>query len=216
MKFNGANVEVLSNRVEPIFLSMNQSAAVEQARMLHVVPRNEIWTAIPCNGATLNNCIVVYDYVSDAFTIFDGIRPTALTLAGSTLMQRQVIFGDDNGRLYNVGSTLTGDSGQGITCLIRTRNIGDLGYSTEKLWRRLFLDVDVQSGASINPILLSFYANDGTTLAATLAMGQTMFQSRVDYGISAKNLSVEIAFTDAEAAFKLNGYTVAYRFQREV
>jgi hypothetical protein len=215
MKFNGANISQLSDKVEPIFNSMNLTAAKQTACMVHWPERNEVWTSIPVNGATLNNCTVVYDYHVGAFTKFEGFSPNAMTLARATFSTNRIFFGDFNGRLHNFDESLLGDNGQGMTCLLKTRSFGEMGFSVEKLWRRLYLDTTVVS-ASFSPINLEFFVSNGTSLALTRTMGQTVFQSRIDFGLSSKSMLFQLTHNSNFANLRLNGFTIEYRFQRAV
>lgn len=215
MKFNGANISELSARVEPIFSQMNLTAAKNTACMVHWPERNEVWTAIPVNGATTNNCVIVYDYHVDAFTKFEGFQPKAMTLGRATFSTNRVFFGDFNGRLHNFDDSLLGDNGQGMTCLFKSKSFGEMGYSVEKVWRRLFLDTTVVS-ASYSPINIEFFVSNGTSLALTRTMGQTIFQSRIDFGLSSKSMLFQLTHNSNASSLRLNGFTIEYRFQRAV
>ena len=215
MKFNGANIDTFSNRIEPIFSNMNLPAAKTNACMVHWPERNEIWCAIPCNGATLNNCVVVYDYRVDSFTKYEGFSPLCMTSARATFSTNRVFFGDYNGRVHNFDNSLFGDNGTGMTCLIKTKSFGELGFSVEKLWRRLYLDTSVVA-ASYSPINIDFYVDNGTSLALSRTMGQTMFQSRIDFGLSSKSMLFLLSHNSNYSSFSLNGFTIEYRFQRAV
>lgn len=216
VEFNGANVAIVSDRIEHIFNRMNLSAAATFAIMQHVGRRNEVWTAIPCDGATFNNCIIVYDYQVQAFTVFDGLSPSALTVSRATFSQYFPFFGDYSGRVHNFGESLYSDNGVGMTALFQTRNYnGEMGFSVQKLWRRLFLDTN-QQASSTQTINIDFYVNDGTSMALTRSMGETLFQSRIDFGLSAKSLSFVLSNVSNDSPLKINGFTIEYRFQRAV
>lgn len=215
MKFNGANIDELSAKVEPVFSAMNLTAAKNVACMVHWPERNEVWTAIPVNGATLNNCVVVYDYHVGAFTKFEGFNPKALTLGRATFATNRVFFGDFNGRLHNFDDSLLGDNGNGMTCLFKSKSFGEMGYSVEKLWRRLYLDTTALA-ASYSPISIDFFVSNGTSLALTRTMGQTVFQSRIDFGLSSKSMLFQLTHNSNISSLKLNGFTIEYRFQRAV
>ena len=64
---------------------MNVDAAIENACGIYNRQANELWFAIPCNGATINNCIVVYDTIVKSWTKYDGIFPSSLTYARGRL-----------------------------------------------------------------------------------------------------------------------------------
>jgi len=73
VEYNGANIRVISNPIESVFLGMNLTAAKDNAVAIHNRLSNQAWFAIPCDGSTENNCVIVYDYLLDAWTIFEGV-----------------------------------------------------------------------------------------------------------------------------------------------
>lgn len=215
VEFNGANIGIVSNKVESIFSRMNLAAAATFAQMIHVNRRNEVWTAIPIDGATLNNCVVVYDYIAQAWTTYEGFNPASLAIIKGRFDQFYPFFGNYSGQLHNFKEDLYGDNGTGMTCLFKTRNYGELGYSVEKVFRRLFLDVTQQSG-STEAINFDFYVNDGTSLALTRSMGASTYQSRIDFGLSSKTLQFICTNVSNISPLRINGFTLEYRFQRAV
>lgn len=215
VSFNGANIGMMSNKVDSIFSRMNLAAAATFAQMIHINRRNEVWTAIPIDGATLNNCVVVYDYVVDAWSTYLGFNPASLAIMKAGFDQYYPFFGNYMGQLHNFKENLYGDNGVGMTCSFQTRNYGDLGYSNEKVWRKLYLDVSQQLGSS-EVINFDFYVNDGTSLAISRQLGASIFQSNVEFGLSSKTLQFVCSNVSNVSPLKINGYTIEYRFQRAV
>ena len=215
-QFNGANVEIISTKVEPYFQRMNVQAAVTQAVMIHVKERNEVWTAIPIDGSSVNNLIVVFDYVANAWTTRTCPPGTMTALALLTQGQNKQTpyFGTSTGIIGTFGNSFIGDNGAAFTSLIKSRFIDDLGQSVTKLYRRLFLDATVPQGSTYN-IAVNFYADKGTSAALQTTMTLSSFQNRMEIGIAAKSLSVEFVYNGAQF-LQINGYTLEYRFQRAV
>jgi hypothetical protein len=215
VSFNGANIGMMSNKVDSIFTRMNLAAAATFAQMIHVNRRNEVWTAIPIDGATLNNCVVVYDYVVDAWSTYLGFNPASLAIMKAGFDQYYPFFGNYMGQLHNFKENLYGDNGVGVTCSFQTRNYGDLGYSNEKVWRKLYLDVNQQLGSS-EVINFDFYVNDGTSLAISRQLGASIYQSNVEFGLSSKSLQFVLSNVSNVSPLRINGFTIEYRFQRAV
>lgn len=230
-EFNGANVEVVSNKVESIFSRMNISAAVSQAVMIHVKERNEVWCCVPIDGASQNNIVIVYDYLTNAWTtrqaglnIITAIAPMYLGYN-----KESILFASTDNALHSFGNSYVTDlflfdPGSGYTALsssplqvIKTRFLEDMGNSVTKQFRRLYLDASVPSGASF-VILVNLYADKQTTAALNTTMVlSSSYQNRIDFGIPAKSLSAELIYAVASATsppFILNGFTIEYRFQR--
>lgn len=215
VEYNGANIRIISNRVEPIFLSMNVQAATENACSIHYRQYNEVWFCIPCNGATINNCIVVYDYVADAWTKYEGLNVSSVALARQFLTSQTPFYGGYTGNIFYFGASFFGDNGQAMTCMMKTRYLAPMGQTTEQQFRRFYLNVNPVIGIT-QPITIQLRPNYGETIAATRTMYQAPFQSRIDYGIPARSLSAEIIHSSATLALRVDGFTIESRFQRAV
>lgn len=213
VEYNGANVKIISARVEPIFKTMNVDAAIDNAVAVHNKEDNELWFGIPTNGSTLINTTVVYDYVVDAWTKYEGFNPSSLAIARNRLSSPSPIYGDYSGSIYNFGASLPADNLNGLTTIVKTYFLHDLGQSTEKQWRRLYLNVDPIVGltASIN---INLCANYGASINASRTMYLNPFQSRIDFGIPAKSLQVQFTSYSSTLFIKIYGYTIESRFQR--
>lgn len=212
--FNGANTKVISNSMENYFLRMNVPAARVQAIMIHVKERNEIWTAIPIDGATLNNIIIVYDYLADAWRTRTISQGTALTTLTKGIDKPVTYNGNFSGIISAYGSSYFTDNGVAFTSIIKSRFLSDLGHSVEKQFRRLFLDVAVPAGQTyIFPI--NFYTDQGVSPALQTTMVLSSFQNRLEFGLPAKDMSFEMFYSGGQY-LQLNGFTIEYRFQRAV
>lgn len=215
MLYNGANITPLSTKIQDVFESMNLSAAEDQATMVHDKIRNQVLLGIPVSGSIVNNLTVVYDYINDAWTKYTGYNPSIYAIVKGPLSSPMVFFGGYSGKIFNYGSSFIGDNGVGFTCMYKTRYLSDMGQSIEKQWRRLYLNVDPTPSVTI-PISIDFMKNYGTSITLNKTMYGTQFQSRIDYGISAKSLAYQATYNSATIAIKIHGFTVEYREQRRV
>jgi hypothetical protein len=215
-EYNGSNVQCVSAKVEDYFKRMNADAASTEAVMIHVKERNEIWTAIPIDGATKNNLIVVYDYEALGWTTRTCPPGSLTALAALTLGRNKTVpyYGTASGMIGTFGASLVGDAGQGITAAIKTRFIAPFGNSVECQFRKLYVDATVPQGVTF-PIAVNFYADKGASpyLSTTMALGS--FQNRLEFGIPAKSLAIEFIYSGA-TFFQLEGFTLETRFQRNV
>lgn len=214
-QFNGANTQIISNEIEDVFKRMNIDAAKNKACAIHNRKDNEVWFAIPVDGSSINNLIVVYDYLTNAWTTYEGINASSLEMIRSTLTLKTPFFGGYTGSVSFFGSTFYNDSGNGITCVIKTRFMQPMGQTTEEQYRRFYLDLDPIVGIT-QSIGIGFYKNFETSVSATFTMYQSPFQSRIDFGISGKALAAEITHVSASTGLKVNGWTIESRYQRSV
>lgn len=215
VEYNGANVNIVSNKVEDIFTRMNRTAARENAAAIHVKDANEVWFAIPIDGSTVNNAVVVYDYLSEEWFRYEGFNASSLFIAKGAQSKRVPFYGGYSGNLFNFGISLMGDNGSAITCMVKTAYSIAGDHTEERQWRRFYIDVDPVLGTT-QAIQINMRTNYGSTIQLSRTMYQNPFQSRVDFGIPSRSIQAEIVHASATLPFKLNGYTFESRFQRSV
>lgn len=216
LEFNGASFDIISTPVEGIFKRMNISAAKDMAVAIHHKYRNQIWFGIPIDGSTQNNITVVYDYLVQGWTFFDGFNPSSFGFVKGPLNNQTVWRGSYSGHVSYFGESFFGDGGKAISCVALTRfeNVG--GENQTTLWRRFFLDVATATGASTQ-INCQFFANyDQSTVQATFGMFQNQFQSRAEIGINGKSAASSISHSSASLPLLINGYAWATRGLRNV
>ena len=214
--YNGAIPMIASTKLDPIFANMNLAAAAKTAWMIHVKQKNQVWCGIPVNGSTMVNQIIVYDYISNAWTHHDGLNAACAAIGfGNQALPTPFIGGYSNAISY-FGASLTSDAftvGGTISMYAQTRFFADLGQSVEKMWRRLFMNTLSAQGAT-NLWLISLYANFASTPSITFIQGGQSFQSRSDFGVSAKTLSVRFSTGTNSDTLQLLGLTIESRFHR--
>lgn len=215
IRYNGANVDIISTPIEEVFLRMNVPAALENAWAIHNRLGNEIWFAIPVDGSSVNNLLVVYDYLTDAFALYDGIIPSSGAVITGRLSKPTPAYGGYSGTIAYFDDSIENDLGAGITCQIQTRFTTLMGQSIEQQFRRFYLNVDPVIGIT-QPINVNLYSDFGSTIMATFTIYQAPFQTRIDYGIPAKTLSAEVSHYSPSLSLKVYGYTIESRFQRNV
>jgi hypothetical protein len=108
---------------------------------------------------------------------------------------------------------LNTDDSFGITHLIKTKYHKRLGDSTQEMWRRFFLNNSI-SGSSLG-VAMNFRPDYGSSIYLSRETNLNQFQTRIDFGISAKSLSVELIFKASES-ITINGYTIESRYLRSV
>lgn len=217
VNYNGANTEIISNNVQDIFARINLAAANTEAFMLHVKSRNEVWCGIPVDGSALVNVIIVYDYVAKCWTTFEGLSPTAVTVARGTLSLPRAVMGFSNGTIRYLNPTNAGT--EAITTAVRFPFVTNFGWSSTEQYRRLYIDTDPILGTTYT-FAVNLYLNQSNTAAlqTTMATPQpsiTPQQGRIDFGLPGTGLSVEL-INGSSSPLRVNGYTVESRFQRSV
>jgi len=215
MRFNGASLDNISDKIEPFLNRMNYTAAIENATAIHDKQRNQVMFGIPIDGSTVNNFTLVYDYLVNGWTFYEGYNPDQFVVAQGRLDNNTVMFSDYSGLIHNFGATFPSDNGRGFTTLAKSRFLHDLGESVEKQWRRLFVNVDPIVGTTVT-LNINFFKNFGTTVQINRTLYANPFQSRTDFGISGKSLAFELSKYDDSTIFKFHGFAVTYRFQRAV
>lgn len=212
IQFNGANINILSTKIDPIFQRMNLASA-GGAVMTYDKQRNQVLCDIPVDGATMNNLTAVYDIINNAWTTYKGYNSAATAIAQGSLSTKQVFYGGYSGLISYFGSSFVSDNGVGFTCVAKSGFFTDLGESVTKVFRRLFLDSTPVGSSSF--IDINLYQDYGSSRVVSSTMMLNSFQSRIDFGVSAKSLSVEF-MCGSTIGLALHGFAVQYRFQRNV
>lgn len=211
--YNGAQVQIASTKIDPIFATMNIPAAKNNAWMLHNKQRNQIWTGIPVNGSTLINKVIIYDYLLNAWTHFDGLNISSAAIAFGSQQQPTVYWGGYSSYLGYFSPSLTSDFGATITMYAQSRFFCAAGQSVEMMWRRLTLNTLSVLGAT-NLWNIALFANYASLPSVTFIQGGMSFQSRSDFGVTAKALSIYFSSSTATDTLTFQGMTVESRFQR--
>jgi hypothetical protein len=215
VRYNGASWDLISTPVEDIFRRLNISAAIDKAVAINYEYRNQVWFGIPIDNSSVNNLTVVWDYLLDAWTFFEGFSPASFAYAKGYLNRQTVWRGDYSGLIHYHGEVFYGDNGQAITCTIKPH--WDKGKENETwIQRRLFLDVNTVSGVT-GTITGKVYSDyNASTIQATFSMYQNQFQSRAEMGVVGKAFTAEMSHSSASLPLLINGYSWAKRFLRNV
>lgn len=216
VEYNGAKCEMISDKPEPTFLLMNVPYAVDAATAIHYKQYNEVWWHIPTSGATLNGTMLVYDYLSKAWTRYDGIQASALFVAQGTQTVKTVFYGGYTGGLFYMGSSFLGDNGNAITCMAFSRWTAPLGQTTESMYRRFWMDIEPVLGITVAINVNLFKNYNSTNIAYTGTIFQSVYQTRLDFGISARTIAMQFVHSSASMPFKINSYAFESRYQRSV
>ena len=211
--YNGANIDVISTKIQPIFERMNYSVAVNTAVMVHDKLRNQVLCSIPVDGSSVNNLTVVYDYFTQAWTTYDGFIPTLFAEIQGRNNSKNVFYGPSTGLVNWFGQSFLSDNGTGFTTYYKTRFLHDMGESIQKQFRRLYINADTGT-TFIMPI--NFYQDYGSSVVYSTTFVLSQFQNRIDYGIPAKSLAYELANIQQNSPLRIYGFTIESRLQRKV
>ena len=215
VSYDGANIGLLSSeKIEGLFKTMNIDAAKQSAVMVHDRIRNQILTSIPINGATLNNTMIVYDYLAKAWTKREGPEiVSALAICRGNQTSPYVFYGSYSGAINFFTPSFISDVGVGFTCLLKSRFYAPEGQSTQKLFRKLWLNQEIVGASS--QLEINFFQDYGSSVILSTVMYQNDFQNIINLGISAKALSVQVKQFSTTDKLHLHGMTVAYRYLRD-
>lgn len=222
VEFDGSNFKTVTDPIIDYMKRMNLSAALQRACAYHFTERQEVWFCIPIDGATDNNICLVYDYTVGAWTTFRGFIPTYLTDLyvdndGDGFVEKRVHYGSHGATLNFFGPSLGLDAGSGITLSFTTKYHNELGKSKTAQFRRFYLDTGPHGGTyAFNMNAYANYSTSAISLTRTITLGATLFQDRIDFGVPAKSLSFEVARGSTAVGDKVQGYTVEFRYQRDV
>ncbi len=208
VQYDGANIKVVSDDIEPLLDTVDKTQMIA----LHVKNSNQVWFGS-------SNLIFVYDYVVGSFTIYDRLEVDADS--GAQVMRYGATLSEvtywQTGQSYHEGArfgmSLFTDFGQAITLSFKSRYHKRLGDSTQELWRRLFINNDIPGATQ--GVTINFYPDYGSSIYLSRSVYLDQFQERIDYGVSAKSMSIEVIM-QASQPIRFNGYTIESRYLRNV
>lgn len=214
MEWNGASVTRLSQKIQPLFDRMNYAAAVNQACMVHDKLRNQVLVSIPVDGSTTNNITAVYDYIIGGWTTYKGVNIASLAQMQGRNGTKNAFYGDYNGRVNWFGSSFMSDNGTGATTYWKTRFLHDLGDSTSKTFRRMYLNTDSPASSTL-VFGVNFYQDYGSSVVLGTTIVLSQFQNRIDFGIQgAKSVAFEMSNLQTALPLRIHGFTIESRFTR--
>ncbi len=206
-EYNGPNTFIVSYDVESTFKSLDTS----KAKAIYLKQDNEVWF---CFG----NVALVYNTQISKWTIYDNIpiefgkAASVLDLGVSILALSFLKAGTSHYKFMRFGESTFTDDGAAITLVAQSSFHKRLGDTTQELWRRFYLNMTPSLGVSIT---VNLRVNYGSSIVSTKNFVQNNFQERIDFGQSAKTLSVEWIMK-ANQKVIVNGYTIESRFLRSV
>lgn len=214
-EFDGAKVSIVSNDLEPVFERMNINAAQDNAWAIHNIKDNEVWFGIPLDSSTQINTIIVFDYYTKQWSTYTGVQAASIFKAQGRSSNKKICFGQyTTGTIGYFNPSLSSDFGQAITCSFQHNFMTPSGHLNENIWRRFYMDMSPQLSYT-QAIDLRFRTNYQDTIQATRSMYQFQFQSRIDFGLPARSIQVEMAHASATAFLTIHGMGYHYRIRRE-
>lgn len=206
-EYNGPDTFVVSYSIEQKLNEVDKRTC----RAIHVKKRNEVWF---CCGS---KCFI-YDYDVNSWTIYDSL-PIESAKAGAVIEfpdgSIDVGYFNTGTSFINMtrfGDTLCTDRGSAITLLAKTPYHKVEGESTQEMWRRLYVDAGTSAGTTLG-LTVNFRQDYGESIVSTRTITLDSFQERIDFGISAKTLSVEWIISSSQRV-TINGYALEARFLR--
>lgn len=208
--FNGPDTAIVSYAVEERLNTVDKS----KCRAFYIKKRSEVWF---CCG----NICFVYDHDVNAWTIYDNI-PIEFSKASQIIEYTDgskdlTFFNNTNGSSYihmnRFDDDLYTDMGQPITLIAKTRFHVRDNHTTQEMWRRLFFNSNVTGTTTFATLL--FRQDYGSSVVYSQNIPLNQFQTRIDFGISARALQVEMIIQASEK-ITFNGYTIESRYLRSV
>lgn len=206
-EYNGPDTFIVSYAVESYFNDLDP----DKFRALHVKSANQVWFAS-------GDIVLVYDYDVKAWTIYDKIpinsdTGSAIIEYGQSLPQPSWITSSTSFfYISRLDQDTTTDRGSNITLSFKTRYHKRLGDTTQEMWRRVFMDID--PGPTLSPTMtINMLPDYGNSIADTQFVNVGPYQTRVDFGVSAKSLAIQTILSAGER-ITVNGYTIESRYLR--
>ncbi len=163
----------------------------------------------------------MYNHDVNAWTIYDKI-PIEFQKAAQIIefpdgTLDMAFFNTPSGASYRslnkFGDSLATDLGSPITLIAKTKFHTRDNHSTQEMWRRLFFNSNTPGTTTFATLL--FRQDYGTSVVYSQNIALNEFQTRIDFGISAKSLAVEFIIKSSYPVI-VNGYTIESKYLRSV
>lgn len=99
--FDGSNSEKVSDRINPTILGLNQTRLI-QARSLVQHKKHRYMISLASAASNTNDTVITWDYYLNAFSIWTGLAPAAMTATFTAGFQENIYFGDYAGFYYKM------------------------------------------------------------------------------------------------------------------
>jgi len=207
-EYQGSNILRVADKIEPL----TDVADMYSMAAIHVKKLNQVWFS---DGSL----VFVYDYLADAWLLYDNLQ------IDKTSGLINIDYGSDridpfywqSGASFHLGirfgQSLMTDLGSAISLMIKTRYHQREDKSSTEVWRRFYLNTDV-TGQTLGFTLL-MRPDYGSSVYETRSLPMSQFQERIDFGIPAESLSVELQLVSSTKV-RINGYTIESRYLRSV
>ncbi len=99
--FDGSNADKVSDRINPTILGLNQTR-LTQARSLVQRKKHRYMISVASSSSSTNDTVITWDYYLNAFSIWTGLAPAAMTATFTSGFQENIYFGDYAGFYYQM------------------------------------------------------------------------------------------------------------------
>lgn len=232
--FDGNNSFKISDRINDTIQGYN-SVQFSQCCSMYQHDKNRYWLAIPGASASTNNTVIVWDSFNNAFSIYDGMAPSAMTTIYNSGIQERPYWGDYSGFVYR-GDTGTDDYPLNVQTAINayayTRWMDFDDLCDQKGIPDVYIYYKLQSG--ILSFSYSYDFNEGDQYTLTFAMNtSTSAYGSAIYGtgtyassggavmrqdLTGRGRSVRFKFSNSTLSqqFRIDGYGTFTHLQTNV
>lgn len=206
--YDGPNTNIVSYAVEEKLNQVDKNSC----RAFYNKKRSEVWFC--CAGTCF-----VYNHDVNAWSIYDGIpiqytkAAQILEFADDTLDLSYFVKGASYISLNRFQDNLHTDLGQPITLSATSKFFQRDNETTQEIWRRLFFNSNITSATTSCTLLMVH--DYGTSVIYSTNIFLDDFQTRVDFGVSARSLQIQFIIRATEA-ISFYGFTVESRYLRDV
>lgn len=128
--YDGLNSYKISDKINTTFLGLNRTKFANACSLVQK-DKNRYWCALTSSGQSENDKVFIWDYFLNAWSIYDGLDPSAMTMVYVDNTEERPYWGDYAGFVYR-GDTGTDDYPLNVSTVIDAyyytnwKNYGDL------------------------------------------------------------------------------------------
>src|SRR3990167_2044829 len=101
--YDGNNSYKISMKIQPTVTGLN-TTRFNQAVSVRQKGKNRYFCSVPGSGQTTNDTVIVWDWLLNAFSIYDGINAASMATVWVDALDERIYFGDYSGFVYRMDS----------------------------------------------------------------------------------------------------------------
>lgn len=208
---NFVRSELLTRPIQKIWDKVNKHALSGAALYYY---DNKLLVAVPNDTSSINNSVLVYDFVHGAWTMFEGWYPSCFVTFVERGKQAHLFGSSVTGNVYHIGGK-TNDAGMQFNTVVETAHLSLMSQDAEEFLKRFkWVDLIFAGGKTASTVVVRFIVDGERSVGYELTVPAGVVNSThrlypPPYGRNI-GINIDMPDTSAEGATLLSAKIVYY------